>query len=65
MNDVDEQRKRAAFIQHLYDQDGRGDPSHPFHAKFTGLWLEYKDRLAESTRDAWWTKNNPTETPGK
>lgn len=35
------QQARQEFIETLYEQDGRHDPTHGFHSLYTGLWDLY------------------------
>ena len=58
--DPEEQRKRAMFMNHLYEQSGRDDLpiGDPRHKTYTGMWQEFMLRLANDARDAWWTANH-------
>lgn len=33
--------QKAAFMEHMYNCDGRNNPSHPMHSLFTGLWQKF------------------------
>lgn len=48
MPNVDEDRKRAAFMESLYRESGRTCST------YTGLWQEYMREGAEHARDLWW-----------
>ena len=39
--DVEEQHKRAIFIEHCYKVYGRDNKDHPMHGVYTGLWEEF------------------------
>ena len=32
---------RVRYLNCLYEMDGRSDPEHPLHARYTGLVLKY------------------------
>lgn len=58
--DPAEQRKRVAFLNHLYEQSGRDDlpVGHPFHKTYTGLWQEFVKQTADEARNTWWEANH-------
>lgn len=37
---------RQAYLEYLYERDGRHDPSHPFHSLWTGLAVMRRRELA-------------------
>lgn len=45
-----EQNIRANYLQLLYDCDGRGDPKHPQHGHFTGLYQARAKALIEAEK---------------
>lgn len=34
-------QERQDKLEHLYEIDGRHDPSHPLHSLYTGLWAAH------------------------
>ena len=39
-----EQGARQAFLEKLYEEDGRSDPSHQMHSLYTGLMQNHLTR---------------------
>lgn len=48
--DLREQDARNAYLDYLYRQDGRNDPAHPLHARFTGLVQDRAQALLAAER---------------
>jgi hypothetical protein len=52
--DLEEQKRRVEFMEHMYACSGRQDPSHPLHSRYTGLWEDFCLREAGyAMRDRW------------
>ena len=52
--DVEEQSKRAIFMDHMYQCSGRSDVNHPMHGLFTNLWQEFcLYEAGKAMRDQW------------
>lgn len=45
--DIEIQDGRVRFLDKLYDEDGRGDKSHPYHSRYTGLYQQYLEKLEQ------------------
>ena len=58
MINVDEDRKRAAFMEQLYRDSGRTCST------YTGLWEEYMREGAETSRDLWWEHQKRANASG-
>lgn len=41
-------QERQDKLEHLYEIDGRHDPSHPLHSLYTGLWAKYTTTTTET-----------------
>lgn len=41
-------QERQDKLEHLYEIDGRHDPSHPLHSTYTGLWAKYITTTTEN-----------------
>jgi hypothetical protein len=49
-----EELKKAVFMEHMYNCDGRSDPEHPMHGLYTGLWQNFCVKEAGPVmRDRW------------
>ena len=46
--DIEIQDGRVRFLEKLFDEDGRGDRSHPYHACYTGLYQQYVKQLEQA-----------------
>lgn len=44
-------RNRAAFLEHLYELCGRSDPAHPQHHTYTGLAEDFKQSIGQLVLD--------------
>lgn len=44
---IEDQDLRQAYLEKLYDLDGRNDPSHPYHATFTALYINRRIKLLD------------------
>lgn len=42
---------RQAYLEYLYDRDGRHDPAHPMHSLWTGLAVARREELALALLD--------------
>lgn len=42
---VQADQRRVDFLEKLYVQDGRDRKGHPYHATYTGLYLQYLDQM--------------------
>lgn len=42
---------RQAYMNLLYRQDGRHDPSHPLHCRWTGLAVAHRERILSKALD--------------
>lgn len=43
-----EDQERQDRLEHLYEIDGRHDPSHPLHSLYTGLWAAHTTTTTEN-----------------
>lgn len=41
-------QERQDRLEHLYEIDGRHDPSHPLHNLYTGLWAAHTTTTTEN-----------------
>lgn len=46
-----EDMKRQAYLEELYQVDGRADRAHPMHGLYTGLIEQRKEALLRFDRD--------------
>jgi hypothetical protein len=44
--DIEAMNNRQAWIDHLYELDGRHDPKHAMHGYYTDLHLKYVNQYA-------------------
>lgn len=43
--DAIEENRRQAYLDWLYERDGRSSPAHPMHSLYTGLTIEREGEL--------------------
>lgn len=46
------QSKRQAYLDKLYELDGRNDKSHPMYGLYTGLYMNRKQKLLDQFAEA-------------
>lgn len=44
---------REAYMNWLYERDGRDDPSHPQHSTWTGLAIAHREELLKEALEKW------------
>lgn len=50
MTDLAEDRQRQAYLELLYEADGRSERCHPNHGLYTGLLEQRRQRLLDLDR---------------
>jgi hypothetical protein len=43
--EIKRQDARHRFLEKLFFMDGRDNPEHPYHATYTGLYMQYVEKL--------------------